>query len=219
MRVPLAPRPLIDRPPAPTAAPEPTARAAWALGLGAAAVAVALWPLRAYAGSHLSGTEAPKFRLDSFPLSTYPMFSEHRGRSAHVPHVIGLTAEGERVIPHHRHFGTGGLNQTRKQVARAFRRGDAAVVVQDYADALARQNEALGGAVPTGYGPGSTRRRREAAIVTVEAVRSRFRFDEYMAGQRLPQREQVLARCAVGGRAEAVQERRDAAQLGREAGR
>ena len=45
------------------------------------------------------------------------------------------------------------------------------------------------------------------------------RFDEYMAGQRLPQREQVLARCAVGGRAEAVQERRDAAQLGREAGR
>ena len=40
--------------------------------------------------------------------------------------------------------GTGGLNQTRKQVARAFRRGDAAVVVQDYADALARLFTDLG---------------------------------------------------------------------------
>lgn len=212
MRAPTVPRP-------PAAAPDPTARDAWAIGLGAAAVAVALWPLRAYAGSHLSGSDAPKFTLDSFPLSTYPMFSEHRGRSTYVPHVIGLTAEGERVIPHHRHFGHGGLNQTRKQVARAFRRGDAAVVVQQYADALARQREALAGKVPTGSGPGATRRRREAGIVTVEAVRSRFRFDEYMAGQTLPHREQVLARCAVGGTAEAVQERRDAGQTTQEAAR
>lgn len=204
----------VPRPPAPPAAPEPTARDAWAIGLGAAAVAVALWPLRAYAGSHLSGADAPKFTLDSFPLSTYPMFSEHRGRSTYVPHVIGLTVAGERVIPHHRHFGHGGLNQARKQVARAFRRGDAAVVVQDYADALARQREALGGVLPTGSGPGSVRRRREHAIVTVEAVRSRFRFEDYMAGQRLPHREQVLARCAVGGTAERVDEHREAGRSG-----
>ena len=121
-------------------APSPTARDVWGIVAGAAGVAVLLWPLRAYAGPQLSGKDAPKFRLDSFPLSTYPMFSEHRGRSTYVPHVIGLTGAGERVIPHARHFGGGGLNQVRKQVSRAIRRGDAALVAQTYADSLAAPN-------------------------------------------------------------------------------
>ncbi|MDO4239302.1 hypothetical protein [Micrococcus sp.] len=212
-------RPSTTRRPRTSPAPDPTPADARAIVLGAAAVAVALWPLRAYRGPHLSGASAPKFALDSFPLSTYPMFSEHRGDSARVPHVIGLTAAGDRVIPHYRHFGQGGLNQTRKQVARAIRRGDAAVVAQDYADSLARQNAALGGRVPTGSGPGSTRRRREAAIATVEVVRSRFRFSDHLEGRNQPYREQVLARCEVGGTAQAVQERRAAHQIPPEAAR
>ena len=193
-------------------APAPTARDVWGIVAGAAGVAVLLWPLRAYAGPQLSGKDAPKFRLDSFPLSTYPMFSEHRGRSTYVPHVIGLTGAGERVIPHARHFGGGGLNQVRKQVSRAIRRGDAALVAQTYADSLAAQRAAREGGRPSG-GSGGPRRRHEAAVQQVEVVRSRFRFDDYYGGDVLPHRETVLARCEVGGTAVAVREKRTADEI------
>lgn len=38
---------------------------------------------------------------DSFPLSTYPMFSFDRGRTSHVATVVGVTADGsiERLSP------------------------------------------------------------------------------------------------------------------------
>ena len=55
-----------------------------------------------------------------------------------------------------------------------------------------------------GTSPGAARRRREAPIVRVEVVRSRFAFDAYYAGDTLPQTETVHARCAVGGTAESV---------------
>ncbi|MDO5635082.1 MAG: hypothetical protein Q4G34_09480 [Micrococcus sp.] len=183
------------------------------LGLGAAGVAVVLSPLRHYVKGPLHGSGAAKFTRDSFPLSTYPMFSEDRGRSTSVAHVIGITDAGERVIPLFKHFGPGGLNQVRKQVSRAVRRGDAARVAQAYADSLATLQTRQRTRPSTGTGAGATRRRREAQIVTVEVVRSRFRFDEYFDGQTLPQRETVLARADVGGTAHAVEENRDRAAL------
>ena len=180
-----------------TPSPPPTGRDALALAGGVAFAAVLLAPLRHY----WSADRNAKNTRDSFPLSTYPMFSEDRKDRAWVPHVVGYTAGGERVLPHHQHFGAGGLNQVRQQIARMVRKGRAVEVAQRYADALHAQRDRSA----RGSGPGAVRRRKEAAIVRVEVVRSRFHFDTYYAGTTEPQTETVNARCTVGGTAEAVQ--------------
>ena len=158
----------------------------------AAFAGVLLAPVRHYIGSPKQ-VRRNKFARDSFPLSTYPMFSTDRKGRIIVPHVVGITAEGERLPLHYRHFGTGGLNQVRKQIARGIRRGDAANIAQRYADSLA-----------------ATKRRREADVVRVLVVRSRFLFDDYFADDarpKLPAEETVYAQCRVGGTAELIQEK------------
>lgn len=157
-----------------------TARDALPL-LGYAALAsVLLAPLRHYRGTRAEVDRA-KVEEDSFPLSTYPMFSADRRGRLYLPHVVAFTAAGERRIPHYRHYGAGGLNQVRKQIARAVRAGQAASVAQQYADSLAAAGE------------------RE--LVRVEVVRARFVFDRYFAGRTAPSSEVVHAECAVGGTA------------------
>lgn len=180
-------------------APVATSRDLRALAAGAAFAAVLLSPVRHYVNGRDKNEE------DSFPLSTYPMFSDHRKDRTRIPHVAGFTADGERVVPHYGHFGAGGLNQVRKQVTRMVRQGRAVEVAQRYADALAGQRRRPG---PRGQGPGAARRRREAAIVRVEVVRSRYVFDTYYAGHTSPQVETVHARADVGGTAVAVGEKR-----------
>lgn len=180
--------------------PAPTTRDALALAGGLAFAAVLLSPLRHY----WSSDRTAKNSQDSFPLSTYPMFSEDRKGRTRVPHVVGFTAEGERVLPHHLHFGAGGLNQVRKQIARMVRQGRAVEVAQRYADALHAERDRS----TRGSSPGAQRRRREAPIVQVEVVRSRFEFDAYYAGDRQPLTETVHARCIVGGTAVAVDQTR-----------
>lgn len=149
-------------------------------------------PLRHYAGSP-KAVQRQKVEHDSFPVSTYPMFSADRKGRVTVPHVVGLTATGQRRPLHYRHYGTGGLNQVRKQLARALRRGAAADVAQRYADSLA-----------------VSARRKDQDIVTVLVVRSRFAFDDYFAPEQpdtTPFRETVHARCDVGGQAELFEEK------------
>jgi hypothetical protein len=63
-----------------------TLERAWSYGVGLALVAAILLPL------------TWDSRDDSFPLSTYPMFSGRQSAEATLPHAIGLTAEGERVV-------------------------------------------------------------------------------------------------------------------------
>lgn len=187
-----------------TAAPV-TARDLWALAGYTAFAGVLLAPLRHYVGKPKQVRRA-KFKQDSFPLSTYPMFSTDRKGRIIVPHVVGLTADGERILLHHRHYGTGGLNQVRKQIARGVRGGHAAAIAQRYADSLAAERQQ--GRV-NGSSAGAIRRRREAAVVSVLVVRSRFIFDDYFsAGEHstLPKEETVRARCVVGGTAELVEE-------------
>lgn len=178
----------------------------WALAGYAAFAGVLLAPLRHYVGTAKQVKRA-KFEQDSFPLSTYPMFSADRKGRIIVPHVVGLTADGQRIVLHHRHYGTGGLNQVRKQIARGVRRGNAAAIAQRYADSLAEQHQA--GRL-SGSSAGAIRRRAEAAVVSVLVVRSRFIFDDYFApGEHstLPKEETVRARCVVGGTAELLEER------------
>lgn len=177
--------------------PPPTAADAWRLAALAGFAAVLLLPLRHYVGP-LSRVDRAKLDHDSFPLSTYPMFSvDRRGRLV-VPHVVGFTREGERIIPHYRHYGAGGLNQVRKQIARDVRLGRAVEVAQRYADSIAADR--LG----EGTASAPERRAREAAIARVAVVRARFLFDDYFAGDRTPPFESVHAQCRVGGTAEAV---------------
>jgi hypothetical protein len=164
----------------------------WALAWGAAFAGALFAPLRHYAGSKDEITRI-KTERDSFPLSTYPMFTAYRQGHQVIPHVVGFTATGERVLLHYRHFGPGGLNQVRKQIDRAVRRGHAKQVAQQYADSLAEKP-----------------RRRERDVVEVAVVRSRFKFDDYFgAGSESastdPQAENVHARCPVGGAATAYE--------------
>ncbi len=192
----------IDLPPTSpglSGSPAPTERDLWALAAGVAFAAVLLSPVRHY----FNGRD--KLEEDSFPLSTYPMFSADRKDRTRIPHVAGFTADGRRISPYYGHFGAGGLNQVRKQVTRMVRQGRAVEVAQVYADSLARQQARP---APTGQGPGALRRRREQDIVRVEVVRSRYFFDTYYAGNTTPQTEAVLARAQVGGTAEAVSETR-----------
>ena len=124
-----------------------------------------------------------------------PMFSTDRKGRVTVPHVIGLTADGHRVPLHYRHYGTGGLNQVRKQIARGVRRGDAAEIAQRYADSLAAPTRKL--------------RRREATVERVLVVRSRFIFDDYfdpVAPSHTPAQERRCAQCVVGGTAETLEQ-------------
>lgn len=175
----------------------PSARDIWALAGLAAFGGLLLAPLRHYVGDMRRVSEA-KLSEDSFPLSTYPMFSADRQGRIVIPHVIGLSADGERIAPHYRHGGSGGLNQVRKQLARAIRLGHAELIAQDYADSLARQRTAGGEPRSAGI---AARREREARIHTVQVVRSRFIFDDYFAGDSAPQAEAVHAECIVGERA------------------
>lgn len=187
--------------------PAATERDLWALAAGAAFAAVLLSPVRHYFSAD---PQRAKSEHDSFPLSTYPMFSDDRKDRTRIPHVAGFTADGRRVTPHYSHFGAGGLNQVRKQITRMVRQGRGVEVAQRYADSLAEQQRRP---ATTGQGPGALRRRKEADIVRVEVVRSRYFFDTYYAGNTTPQTETVHARAEVGGTAVAVsQTRRDADQ-------
>lgn len=166
----------------------------------AAFAATLLAPLRHYVGPLKRVTKA-KVERDSFPLSTYPMFSADRRGRIIVPHVVGFSEAGERIIPHYRHFGTGGLNQVRKQISRAVRQGRAAEVAQRYADSLAAQQAA---GRTRGGSQSAERRRREAEIAWVTVVRSRFVFDDYFDERVAPESEAEHAECVVGGTAVAL---------------
>lgn len=155
----------------------------------AAFAAVLLSPIRHYAGSIEKVTRA-KENNDSFPLSTYPMFSADRQGKVTIAHVVGITASGKRVIPHYRHFGAGGLNQVRRQISAAFRDGRATDVAQQYADSL-HEAQQTGAA-----------KKAERKIVEVRAVRSRFRFEDWFDGERHPYSEGVYATCKVGEKAQ-----------------
>lgn len=173
--------------------PAPTARDIVALAGYVTFAGVLLSPLRHYVGP-MKQVNRAKNEADSFPLSTYPMFSANRQGRVTVPHVVGITATGERVIPHYSHFGGGGLNQVRRQISRAVREGRATDVAQRYADSLETQRQ---------HGATASRFSRENRIVEVIVVRSRFLFADYFTGAKSPSAESVHARALVGGTAEA----------------
>lgn len=169
-----------------------TNRDLWALAGYTAFAGVLFAPLRHYVGTPKE-VKRNKIEHDSFPISTYPMFSADRKGRVTVPHVVGITSDWQRIPLHYRHYGTGGLNQVRKQIARGVRRGDAAKIAQRYANSVAKSP-----------------RRNEVDVIRVLVVRSRFSFDDYFstnAPSKLPIRESIHAQCEVGGTAELLEEK------------
>lgn len=72
---------------------------------------------------------APAFRepwaQDSFPLSTYPMFSQTRPREMRVAHAVAVRSDGERApVPPQLVAGTSEVLQSMAVVRRALRQGE-----------------------------------------------------------------------------------------------
>ena len=117
---------------------------------------------------------------DDFPLSYYPMFSRKRGETTRISYVVGFDAAGNRTTIRHKHAGTGGLNQVRRQIKRMVRKNRAAELCPSIVDNLLR-----------------SKRERYADVIEVQIITGKFRFDDYMTGNKEPLEEQVRARCPV----------------------
>lgn len=63
-----------------------TLERAWSYGLGAVLIVALLVPL------------AGDPRADSFPFSTYPMFSGRQSPEATIPHAVVIDSDGERSV-------------------------------------------------------------------------------------------------------------------------
>jgi hypothetical protein len=134
-------------------------------------VGAALWPLRQY-------LRPPDERVDSFPLSYYPMFSVRREQHGTVPYAVGVRANGSRGPLPHGVLGAGGVNQVRKQLSRAVHRGRAAQHAELIAGFVAERPDF-------------------ADVVTVEIVRGRFDFDACLLNRKVEGEETVLASAPV----------------------
>ncbi|WP_114559991.1 hypothetical protein [Desertihabitans aurantiacus] len=122
----------------------------------------------------------PSERRDGFPLSYYPMFSARRRRTGTVVHLLGVDADGESRVLHHRHAGTGGMNQVRRQMNRRVARGAAAGLAAEAARSVAASSR------PT-----------ERGVVEVQVVSSTHRYDDFFAGDPGPLRRTVHASATV----------------------
>jgi hypothetical protein len=134
-------------------------------------VGAALWPLRQY-------LRPSEDRVDSFPLSYYPMFSVRREQHGTVSYAVGIREDGSRCRLPHGVLGPGGVNQVRKQLSRAVSRGRATEHAELIAGFVAEHVDLLN-------------------IVTVEIVRGRFDFDACLLNRKVEGEETVLATVPV----------------------
>ena len=117
---------------------------------------------------------------DSFPFSYYPMFSAKRGDSYVVNYMLGSDEQGNRYIIPWRYAGSGGHNQTRRQIDRFVREGKAERLCQAVANKLRADSKHL-----------------YSNIVSVQVVTGDFRFDDYFNGNKEPLKEKTRASCQV----------------------
>jgi hypothetical protein len=117
---------------------------------------------------------------DSFPFSYYPMFSAKRGDAYVVNYLVGLDEQGNRHIIPFRFAGSGGHNQTRRQIDRFVREGKAEVLCQAVADKLRVDTKPL-----------------YSHIEVVQIMTGDFRFDDYFNGNKKPLKEKMRASCRV----------------------
>ncbi len=122
---------------------------------------------------------------DSFPLSTYPMFSRARPDVERALYVRALGPEPPRRVPYGV-WSTGGWTTGWRQLQRTVRAGPE--VARPFCDRMA----ARFAADHTGWG---------AEVHTLAIVHGRFELERYFAqGDKTPLDERVLLTCAVPGR-------------------
>ncbi|SDD68969.1 hypothetical protein [Auraticoccus monumenti] len=143
----------------------------------AALTAVVLLPLR-------QNARPAAERRDGFPLSYFPMFSARRSSTGTVVHLVGRDAEGRESVLHHRHAGTGGLNQVRRQIRRRVRDGGAQLLAEAVAASVAASTSAA-----------------ERALSEVAVVTSVCDYDRFFAGDTTPLRRRTHATAPVPTRA------------------
>ena len=117
---------------------------------------------------------------DSYPLSTYPMFSYERGRESALPTAVGVTADGtiRRLSPE---LISGGYEPIRAfaTVEASIDNGDTDVLCTEIAERTAAQ--------------------RSTDVVVIEVVTEVHDVIAWFDGQKEPQQRIVHARCALGG--------------------
>jgi len=116
---------------------------------------------------------------DDFPLSYYPMFSHEHPEVQAFTYVLGIDGGGHsRIIPH-RFWGTGGLNQARKQLRRIVNAGRGSA--RDHCAQIAAR---IAG------------RKEFDGVVRIAIVTDRYRPAEYFAGKTEPLSRVVHAKLA-----------------------
>ena len=119
---------------------------------------------------------------DGFPLSYYPMFSTQRGEVYRQNHLVGVDAEGNRILIPYRFAGAGGFNQVRRQINKMVREGHVTDLCRSIASRLSRTTSV-----------------RFDSVVKIRVVTGSYRLADYF-GLRIvrPEVERIRAECAVG---------------------
>jgi hypothetical protein len=121
-------------------------------------------------------------RVDSFPLSYYPMFSKRRRRHARINYAVGVRGDGSTYILPLDVLGSGGFNQVRHQLNRMIRQGQA----DDYARILAARLADDDG---------------HRDVVRVDIVQGRFDLDSCMLTRRMEGTEKIVGSAPSPGAA------------------
>jgi len=140
-------------------------RRAWAYVVSACAVALVFSPVL-----------RPSQR-DSYPLSTYPMFSYDRGRESSLPTAVGVTADGAvlRLSPE---LISGGY-----EPVRAFATVEASIANRD-TDVLCEEIA-------------QRTAERKSEVVAIEVVTEVHDVIAWFEGQEEPSQRIVHARCGI----------------------
>jgi hypothetical protein len=141
-------------------------RRAWAYVVSVAALALVFSPVL-----------RPSQR-DSYPLSTYPMFSYDRGRESALPTAVGVTLEGQvrRLSPE---LISGGYEPVRAfaTVEAAIQNGDTAELCLEIAERTAKN--------------------RAADVIAIEVVTEVHDVVAWFDGDKEPSQRIVHARCPL----------------------
>ena len=115
---------------------------------------------------------------DSYPLSTYPMFSYPRSSEAAVDTAVGLTRAGEQVrLSPSMIGGSTEVIHAAQTVSKAIRSGDVAVLCGEIAARAAAQVD----------------------LVAIQVVTETYGVIEYFEKTEVPRRVVVHAQCAIAG--------------------
>ncbi len=143
----------------------------FAAGLSVALLVAVLLPIRE------NWKADPK---DNFPLSYFPMFSEVRGETYKVAHLVGLDTEANRKLVSYKLAGTGGLNQVRRQIRKTVREGGAATLCQSVAERVAKSKQ-----------------KSLASLSKIQIITGEYNLNEFFAGNKTPVKEITHATCNV----------------------